>query len=134
MPPNGVPIRLEVGNQGRPDAPKQSLEFWSKSSGKKGMPPDRMRIAQQNRHRHTRLSAWLPSAGFPSLQPGQKTPEANELLTEIGGLHIYLARDADGNVWAGYTKGAPNPKQQQQSFANVLWGSSPGGYWPEASK
>lgn len=88
-----------------------------------------MRIAQQNRHRHSRLSAWSPAAGFPSLQPGQGTADANKLLTALGEVHIYLARDAHGNVWAGYTKGAPTAKQQQQPFANILWGSSPGGYW-----
>jgi hypothetical protein len=122
MPPNGVPITVDVGNQARPDVPPQRLEFWSKSAG-------RMRIARQNRHRHSRLSAWLPAAGFPSLQSGQTTDDANKLLNELGGVHIYLARDTDGKVWAGYTKGAPTAKQQQQPFANILWGNSPGGYW-----
>jgi hypothetical protein len=128
MPPNGVAIMLDVGNQAAPNMPKQQLEFRSKSAG-------RMRIARQNRHRHSRLSAWLPAAGFPNLDAGQTTQDASQLLEELGGLHIYLARDEDGIVWAGYTKGVPTAKQQQQPFAHILWGDSPGGYWKhEASK
>lgn len=122
MPPNGVAITLDVGNQAAPNMPKQELEFRSKSAG-------RMRIARQNRHRHTRLSAWLPAAGFPSLASGQNTQDAAQVLEDAGGVHIYLARDEDGNVWAGFTKGQPSTKQSQQPFASILWGNSPGGYW-----
>ncbi len=122
IPPNGVPITIGVGNQAAPNMPKQQLEFRSKSAG-------RMRIARQNRHRHARLSAWSPAVGFPSLQPGQTTADATELLKELGGVHIYFARDENGDVWAGYTKGDPSARQQKQPFAHVVWGNSPGGYW-----
>lgn len=122
IPPNGVPITLNVGNQAKPNIPKQELEFRSKSAG-------RMRIARQNRHRHARLSAWLPGAGFPSLTSGQSTLDANQILDQLGGVHIYLARDINGDVWAGFTKGLPSPAQLKQPFAKILWGKSPGGYW-----
>ena len=121
-PPNGVPLRLEVYNRARPDLPVEQLEFWAKSQG-------RMRIARQNRHRHSRLRAWTPEAGFPSLEAYQDTDDAADLLNSIGGLHIYLARAADGTVWADYTKGRPSKDDAQLPFAHILWGEGRGGYW-----
>jgi hypothetical protein len=121
-PPNGVPLILEVNNRAQPDLPVEPLEFWAKSEG-------RMRIARQNRHRHSRLRAWTPEMGFPSLEAYQDTTDATNLLNSIGGLHIYLARAADGTVWAGYTTGRPSKEEAQLPFANILWGESRGGYW-----
>lgn len=121
-PPNGVPLILEVNNRAQPDLPGESLDFRSKSLG-------RMRIARQNRHRHSRLTAWTPQMGFPSLEAYQDTGDARSLLDSIGGLHIYLARAADGTVWAGYTIGRPSKREAQLPFANILWGDSKGGHW-----
>jgi hypothetical protein len=121
-PPNGVPILLSVGSQSSPSQPPEVVEFYNKSS-------ERMRIAKQNRHRFGRLSAWSPSSGFPSLAPNQTTEDATALLRSLGGLHIYLARTEEGQVWAGFTTGAPSRSQENQPFANILWGASPGGHW-----
>ncbi|PYT00667.1 MAG: hypothetical protein DMF63_06415 [Acidobacteria bacterium] len=121
-PDKGVPVILEVNNRARPDLEAERLEFWEKSSG-------RMRIARQNRHGQARLRAWSPEMGFPSLEQYQDTGDAATLLDSIGGLHIYLARAADGTVWAGYTVGNPSEADSQLPFADILWGDSPGGYW-----
>jgi len=67
--------------------------------------------------------------GFPVLQEGEGTKDARELLERVGGVHIYLARGIDGNVWAGYTKGPPTDEERALPFADMLWGNSPGGYW-----
>jgi hypothetical protein len=121
-PPNGTPLILEVSNRAQPSLPVEPLEFWAKSEG-------RMRIARQNRHRHSRLRAWTPEMGFPSLRETQDTADAVNLLSAIGGLHVYLARAADGTVWAGYTTGFPSEAEEKLPFANILWGNSRGGYW-----
>jgi hypothetical protein len=121
-PPKGIRLTLNVNNRAQPDLPGEPLEFWRKSEG-------RMRIARQNRHRQSRLRAWSPREGFPSLGVNEGTADAAKLLESIGGLHIYLARAADGAVWAGYTTGRPSKKDQALPFANIMWGDSPGGYW-----
>lgn len=121
-PRNGEPVLLNVLNQAHPNRPPEVLEFASKSSG-------RMRICRQNRHSQARLSAWAPECGFPQLKSGQKTPDAAKVLKDIGGVHIFLARASDGAVWAGFTKGEPSPRDRKMPFAQILWGSSPGGYW-----
>lgn len=121
-PQNGVPIILTVHNQGKPGSIPEQIEFWAKSAG-------RMRISKQNRHRHSRLSAWSPANGFPVLKPNETTDDARKLLKSIGELHIYIARGEDDSVWAGYTKGAPSNEQLELPFASILWGTSPGSYW-----
>lgn len=121
-PENGVSIVLTVHNQGKPGIAPEEIEFWAKSAG-------RMRISKQNRYRHSRLSAWSPANGFPVLQPNQDTDDARTLLNNIEGLHIYIARGEDDSVWAGYTTGNPSDEQSKLSFADILWGASPGGYW-----
>jgi len=122
-PPNSVAISLSVANQGNPDKAPEEVQFWAKSAG-------RMRISQQNRHRHDRLSAWSPANGFPILQPNETTDDARSLLDNVGGLHIYIARGNDNSVWAGYTTGNPSSEESKLPFANILWGlKSSGGYW-----
>ena len=121
-PPKGVPLILNVNNRAQPDLPGEPLEFWAKSAG-------RMRIARQNRHLHHRLRAWSPELGFPALAANQDTDDARNLLDSIGGLHIYLARAADGTVWAGYTVGRPTKEEAKLPFANIMWGDTKGGYW-----
>jgi len=121
-PPNGVPISLSVGNQGKPGTATEQIQFWAKSA-------NRMRISQQNRHRHSRLSAWSPESGFPVLQPNETTDDARALLKSLGGLHLYVARGEDQSVWAGFTTGTPSAEQSEEPFANILWGTSRGGYW-----
>jgi hypothetical protein len=89
-----------------------------------------MRIAKQNRHRHSRLGAWNPAAGFPQLQGNEGTQAAKKLIATLGGLHIYIARGNDHSVWAGFTVGSATANESALPFANLLWGkSSPGGYW-----
>lgn len=121
-PPNGFAIRLPVFDRTNPEAPPEEIEFWAKSAG-------RMRISRQNRHRHSRLTAWSPERGFPTLEPFDTTENAKELLDAIGGLHIFLARGENNLVWAGYTTGIPNPENARLPFADILWGESPGGLW-----
>lgn len=122
-PNNGEVIELEVGNFLSPTKPKEMLTFSSKSQG-------RMRIANQNRHRAIRLSAWSPEEGFPSLEAGQNTEDARAVLEQIGGLRIFLVRGEDGDVWAGYTVGEANEAQAKQPFAAINWGTATsGGYW-----
>jgi len=121
-PSNGTPIILNVGNQRNPNSSSETLEFYSKSS-------QRMRISKQNRHRHSRLSAWLPQVGFPSLKPNETTQDARALLSRLGGVHIYLARGPDNSVWAGYTKGTPTARESCLPFADIMWGNKAGGYW-----
>lgn len=122
-PENGEIIEVQVGNFLRPTQPQETLTFSSKSQG-------RMRIANQNRHRATRLSAWSPDEGFPTLEAGQNTEDAHVVLEEMEGLRIFLVRGEDGNVWAGYTIGEANEAEAKQPFASINWGrSTSGGYW-----
>lgn len=122
-PSNGEVIELRVGNFLSPSRPQEILTFSSKSQG-------RMRIANQNRHRAVRLSAWSPDEGFPSLEAGQNTQDARAVLEGIGGLRIFLVRGEDGNIWAGYTIGEANAAQAKQPFASINWGTTTsGGYW-----
>lgn len=121
-PPNGHPLTITVHDQTHPDLTPEHVEFWAKSSG-------RMRIAQQNRHRHKRLTAWSPSRGFPQLGREATTDDARHLLERIGGIHLYLARAQSNIIWAGFTTGKPSVKELTLPFANILWGNSKGGYW-----
>lgn len=122
-PDNGEVLEVKVGNFLEPSQAQETLTFSSKSQG-------RMRIANQNRHRAKRLSAWSPEEGFPSLGAGQNTEEARVVLEEIKGLRIFLVRGDDGNIWAGYTIGEANAAEAKQPFASINWGTSTsGGYW-----
>ena len=115
-------VKLSVRSHYEPDK-VDVIEFDKKSQG-------RMRIANQNRHWATRASGWSPEAGFPTLGPIEKTEDAVRLIALLGGLHIYLVRDVEGVVWAGYTTGAmPPPEWAQLPFVDILFGTSDGGYW-----
>jgi len=99
-----------------------AIEFDSKSQ-------ERMRIANQNRHWRTRAYGWSPAAGFPTLGPTQTTDDAAQLITSLGGLHIYLVRDVNDKVWAGYTTGSvPSPEDARLPFIEMLY-TGDGGYW-----
>lgn len=127
-PDNGDVLEVKVGNFLRPLQLPEILTFSSKSQG-------RMRIANQNRHRARRLSAWLPRENFPSLEAGQDTDDARNVLKEIGGLRIFLVRGEDGKIWAGYTIGEANIAEAKQPFASINWGTSTsGGYWQYEGK
>lgn len=128
LPSLGQAIILDVKDPGHRQAPANQIEFWRKSDDLNGRP--RMRIARQNRHRHARLPAWSPAAQFPILGAGQKTADARTLLRQIGGLRIWLARDANGDVWSGFTRGRPSAADSALPYAHVAWGNGPGGYWP----
>jgi hypothetical protein len=122
-PTNGSQVTVTVGDQKAPSNTPQIIEFWAKSAG-------RMRISQQNRHRHSRLAAWSPQSGFPKLEAYRGSADAKILIQELGGLHIYLARDSNAKIWGGYTTGPIPQASAHLPFANILWGlSSPGGHW-----
>ena len=122
-PTNSQQISVMVSDQKAPNSTSEIIQFCSKSAG-------RMRISQQNRHRHSRLAAWSPQSGFPKLKPYKGSIEAKALIQEIGGLHIYLARDSNANIWGGYTTGPVPQASTYLPFSNILWGlNNPGGYW-----
>lgn len=116
------PVSLVVRSHFEPDK-ADTIVFDTKSQ-------ERMRIANQNRHWRTRASGWSPRAGFPTLGRGDTTGDAARLIASLGGLHIYLVRDVEGVVWAGFTTGAtPPPEMTDLPFAELMYGSSNGGYW-----
>jgi hypothetical protein len=124
MPPLGASVPLQVRNPAQPHVASQTLDFWAKSQ-------DRMRTGPLNRFRASsiRPGGWSPQAGFPTLQPGQGTAQAKQQLNGIGGVRIFLARDANGDVWAGFTQGPATAAQAALPYANIAWAGK-GGYWP----
>lgn len=72
----------------------------------------RLRIANQNRQAtpNRRHPAWSSAAGFP-IAPDDvaKREDAVAYLPE-GGVRIFIAKDADGTFYAGYTAG-PAPAE-----------------------
>jgi hypothetical protein len=127
LPKAGAPIFLSVKDAANPSAPPEDIEFWIKSDDQGGNA--RMRIARQNRHRHKRFAGWAPAAQFPTLPAWQKTSDAKPLLAGMGGVRIFLARDANGTVWGGFTVGAPSPAEANLAYAQIAWAPSQGGYW-----
>lgn len=115
---NDLPVRVEVTNIGT--GAMSWLEFDTKSNG-------RMRLPNQNRHRGTRLPAWSAAVGFPQLPRSEAVTAtaANTAWRALGGLHIFLARDDQDVVWAGFTKGVVTGVP----FAALVSGAHPGGYW-----
>lgn len=127
-PAQGQMISLQVKDPANPKAAPERIEFWVKSDDQGGN--TRMRIARQNRHRHPRFSGWAPNAGFPKLGAGDQTPQAKAKLASVGGVRIFLARDANGVVWGGFTQGAPSLAEQKLPYAATAWAPSAGDYWP----
>ncbi|PCK30588.1 hypothetical protein [Pseudoalteromonas piscicida] len=126
-PENGMVHSLEVYDIKSPESEPEVLEFRSKSMG-------RMRTSKQNRHRNTRLSAWLPKRGFPTLEPFASIEDAQRVLEEYGCVHLFLARLESSKVFVGFTKGQPPTKSDaSQPFSDLLWGESKGGYWSSGS-
>jgi hypothetical protein len=122
MPP--PPIPLQVRNPYNPGSASEAIEFDRKSGS-------RMRITNQNRHSPSSLRprGWSPGSGFPTLPAGHVTADARALLNQLGHVHIYLARDAQGDVWAGFTQGAPTAAEASLPFAKIAWGTHRGGHW-----
>lgn len=121
-----LPYQLPVRCIGQPDAVDQ-IEFHVKSEDQGGA--SRMRIANQNRYSRHRCRAWSPSNGFPSLQPDQTTKDAQALFARIGGVHVFLVRDGEDGVWAGYTTGNQTPDSMRGfDFAPMLF-EGLGGHW-----
>ena len=117
--PEDRPLEVTVRNIGT-EGTADLVQFDKKSEG-------RMRIPNQNRHRARRVRAWSPEVGFPHLPESEaSTQDAKALISSLGGLHIFLARDKNGTIWAGYTTGSVDPKY---GFAPVVSGDSEGGYW-----
>lgn len=116
------PVSLLVRSHFDPSS-SDVIEFDVKSQ-------DRMRIANQNRNFSRRAAGWSPEAGFPVLGPDQTTEDAETLLTSIGGLRIYLVRDVNQQVWAGFTQGKdPESGVADLPFVSLLYGDTDGGYW-----
>lgn len=116
------PVSLTVRSHFDPSS-TDVVEFDVKSQ-------DRMRIANQNRNWSHRAAGWSPQAGFPTLGPAETTEDAEHLIASLGGLRIYLVRDEDGDVWAGFTTGAVAPPEVAGlPFAHLLYGNTDGGYW-----
>lgn len=85
-------------------------------------------LPAQNRHddRTERHPAWLPSYGWPDLRVPSSVEDAKAVLTEIGGLHIYIARSQSGQYFAGFTIGASLPQGWPTSLAPLFTGSDSG--------
>lgn len=116
------PVAVTVRSHFEPDKTDE-IVFTTKSQ-------QRMRIANQNRHFANRARGWSPSQGFPTLERTETTADAARIIDALGGLHIYLVRDAKGVIWAGFTKGStPTSDIAGLPFAELLFGSSDGGYW-----
>lgn len=118
-----LPVTVQVRNIG--SETEQALTFHNKSAG-------RMRTGPQNRQRGQRLEAWSPEYGFPRLSNNVTSrDEAEHLLEEIGGLHIFLARTVSREIWAGYTIGTSPPMGWPDFvFNHLLFGlNEPGGFW-----
>lgn len=118
-----LPVTLRVRNIG--SEAERALTFFNKSAG-------RMRTGPQNRQRGQRLEAWSPQYGFPRLSDNVSSrDEADQLLENIGGLHIFLARTVTKEIWAGYTiGGGPPPGWPKFEFNHLLFGhDEPGGFW-----
>lgn len=117
--PTTIPVRC-IGSEA-----SDTLTFFKKSAG-------RMRTGPQNRQRNQRLDAWTPKFGFPRLSDNVASKEdADLLLEDLGGLHIFLARTTNNETWAGFTTGSMPPKGWPDlEFNNLLFGvDQPGGYW-----
>ncbi|MDZ4180932.1 MAG: hypothetical protein U1E29_17155 [Coriobacteriia bacterium] len=116
------PVALKVRSHFEPDK-IDTIVFDVKSQ-------ERMRIANQNRHWRTRASGWSPAAGFPTLSREDTTKDAEKIIASLGGLHIYLVRDVESVVWAGFTTGMTPPAVMADlPFVKLMYGSSNGGYW-----
>lgn len=121
-PKQGNPIRVVARAVGAPEQ-EQEIEIAEKSAG-------RLRIANQNRHRANRHPGWSPKQGFPSLSRlNCSTEAANELIEKLGGLHIFLAKDDRGEIWAGYQTGSVTDQSIDPDLRRILSGSHRGGVW-----
>lgn len=119
--PSDGPLSVTVRNIGS-DGSSDVVEFHAKSQG-------RMRIANQNRHRANRVRAWSPQMGFPTLPARATTTDAAEAIASLGGLHIFLAKDTEGTIWAGYTTGVVDDQDGTLPFAHLVSGQHEGGHW-----
>ncbi len=84
-------------------------------------------LPSQNRHddRHERHPAWLPEHGWPDVVPGS-VEEAKQVIADLGGLHVYLARVESGQYFAGFTVGAALPAGWPRSCEPMFTGSGSG--------
>lgn len=85
-------------------------------------------ITGQNRldDRHERHPAWLPAHGWPDLRVPTSAEDAKAILTEIGGLHVYVALTTTGQHYAGFTTGAFLPAGWPSSCQPLFTGSGSG--------
>ena len=69
-----------------------------------------MRIARQNRQQPNsqRHPAWTAARGFPSAPDDVRNKEEGLPYFPDGGLRVYIAKSAEGDYYAGFTKG-PRP-------------------------
>lgn len=85
-------------------------------------------MAAQNRNdeRHERHPAWMPKYGWPDLRIPTSIDDAKQVLSEIGGLHVYVARTDSGQYYAGFTTGSTLPEGWPQSCDPLFEGSESG--------
>jgi len=95
-------ITIEAGVVGHPGA-SGPIEFQRKKGS-------RMRIARQNRQQPNsqRHPAWTAARGFPSAPDDVRNKEEGLPYFPDGGLRVYIAKSAEGDYYAGFTKG-PRP-------------------------
>lgn len=95
------------------------IEFHRKKGG-------RMRIARQNRRQPNsqRHPAWTEARGFPSAPDSVKSRDEALPSFPKGGLRIYIVKTAEGDYFAGYTKG---PRPADMKPTHPLWKLFPEG-------
>lgn len=124
VPAKGARQWLSVKDPTKPKSPPQQIAFWLKSE-------DRMRTGVMNPRSksNTRPSGWSDRSGFPAIAVAQSVDDAEAYLQSVSGITLFLARDAGGVVWAGFTKGSSSAAEAQLPYAAIAWTPTPGGYW-----
>ncbi len=81
-----------------------------------------------NRHdeRTERHPAWMPVNGWPDVRIPANVEDAKQILSEIGGIHIYVVRADTGQYYAGFTTGARLPQGWPTSLDPLFKGASSG--------
>lgn len=85
-------------------------------------------LAGMNRHdeRTERHPAWMPVNGWPDVRIPSSVEDAKAILTEIGGIHLYIVRTDSGQYFAGFTTGARLPQDWPNSLDPLFKGATSG--------
>lgn len=105
-------ITIAAGVIGKPGL-SSPIEFHRKEGG-------RMRIARQNRQQPNsqRHPAWAAALGFPTAPDNVCNKEDAAQYFPAGGLRVFVAKTAEGDYYAGFTKG-PRPTDMKPS--DPMW-------------